>query len=564
MSDADAAGRHDAEPLASLVSQLRRERDGLREAMRTRALIEQAKGVLMARHRIDADAAFDRLSRTSQERNVRLAELAAAVVAQVSPPPGSAARPQPRPARGSAGRAVPVRVGEPGRLASPTLAPPATEDLPRVGHLLLASRLAAAPDRDAIVAALAEPATAWPPPASVVLTRCEPDGALRVVAAVGLSPEMASQWARIPPQVEVPLTTSARTGEPVWLADREQVDDAYPLMSRLAHVAAGVTLPVTYRGRMLGVLGLAWRDALDLDDALRAYLTAAADLVGQAWARIASGGAPEPTPDDVADEPWIQSLLDGALTPAALLAPRSEGGTVTDFIVVRANPAAVSDAQRQGVRLVGATLLTVVPEAGPRTLLPLCRAVLADGRSRQLDDVYLSGLTEDASGHYTVRVVRLGDRLQVTWRAWSAAELTHEDLVAAGRAVGVAAFRWRLGTRELRGTANLRQLLDWPSGRALAPDTVGEVVDPGGWLEVRRAVVHTLRTGAPLRRTIRLRTGNRWLQVVAERLADEAGRPVALRGHLRDVSRLPVVRIPPPMSGQRRELSDPPGAGWPI
>ncbi len=63
---------------------LRAERDGLREAMRNRAVIEQAKGILAARHGIDPDAAFDRLRGESQRRNVRLAELAAALVADVT------------------------------------------------------------------------------------------------------------------------------------------------------------------------------------------------------------------------------------------------------------------------------------------------------------------------------------------------------------------------------------------------------------------------------------------------------------------------------------------------
>ena len=49
--------------------------------MRNRAVIEQAKGILAARHGIDPDAAFDRLRGESQRRNVRLAELAAALVA---------------------------------------------------------------------------------------------------------------------------------------------------------------------------------------------------------------------------------------------------------------------------------------------------------------------------------------------------------------------------------------------------------------------------------------------------------------------------------------------------
>jgi GAF domain-containing protein len=48
----------------------------LREAMRSRAPIEQAKGIMMALHQIDADAAFDLLRSQSQNTNVKLHDVA--------------------------------------------------------------------------------------------------------------------------------------------------------------------------------------------------------------------------------------------------------------------------------------------------------------------------------------------------------------------------------------------------------------------------------------------------------------------------------------------------------
>jgi hypothetical protein len=54
----------------------------LREAMRTRPTIEQAKGILMADRKCSADEAFTLLRRLSNETNVRLADVAAAVVYQ--------------------------------------------------------------------------------------------------------------------------------------------------------------------------------------------------------------------------------------------------------------------------------------------------------------------------------------------------------------------------------------------------------------------------------------------------------------------------------------------------
>lgn len=50
-------------------------------AMTSRAGIEQAKGVLMAQRGIGAEAAFALMATASQDTNVKLREVAAAVVA---------------------------------------------------------------------------------------------------------------------------------------------------------------------------------------------------------------------------------------------------------------------------------------------------------------------------------------------------------------------------------------------------------------------------------------------------------------------------------------------------
>lgn len=53
----------------------------LREALSTRAVIEQAKGILMVRAAIDDEQAFALLRRTSQHQNRKLRDVAASVVA---------------------------------------------------------------------------------------------------------------------------------------------------------------------------------------------------------------------------------------------------------------------------------------------------------------------------------------------------------------------------------------------------------------------------------------------------------------------------------------------------
>jgi len=48
--------------------------------MRSRAVIEQAKGIIMADDQIDADAAFQRLVHFSQDSNIKLRDVAQRIV----------------------------------------------------------------------------------------------------------------------------------------------------------------------------------------------------------------------------------------------------------------------------------------------------------------------------------------------------------------------------------------------------------------------------------------------------------------------------------------------------
>ena len=54
--------------------------DQLHDALGNRDVIGQAKGILMERHRVSADAAFSVLSRVSQAQNLKLAEIARRLV----------------------------------------------------------------------------------------------------------------------------------------------------------------------------------------------------------------------------------------------------------------------------------------------------------------------------------------------------------------------------------------------------------------------------------------------------------------------------------------------------
>jgi hypothetical protein len=75
------------ERLLELTSVLARRASQLQEALDSRVVIEQAKGVLAERYRIEVEDAFRILRRTARSNRMRIHELAAHVVSSPDTPP---------------------------------------------------------------------------------------------------------------------------------------------------------------------------------------------------------------------------------------------------------------------------------------------------------------------------------------------------------------------------------------------------------------------------------------------------------------------------------------------
>ena len=76
VAEAVAVAVANADAHAQVVDQAH----NMRRAMESRAVIEQAKGVLMAQRGIDAQQAFDMLREASQRYNRKLREIALGIV----------------------------------------------------------------------------------------------------------------------------------------------------------------------------------------------------------------------------------------------------------------------------------------------------------------------------------------------------------------------------------------------------------------------------------------------------------------------------------------------------
>ena len=96
----------------------------MRARLETMPVIEQAKGILMAQYRCTPDEAFELLRRASQRANVKVSDLAAQIVEQItSPEPRTAGRP-PRPSSNGGRKRtrtaeLALRCRPPGKFSSP-------------------------------------------------------------------------------------------------------------------------------------------------------------------------------------------------------------------------------------------------------------------------------------------------------------------------------------------------------------------------------------------------------------------------------------------------------------
>jgi PAS domain S-box-containing protein len=79
---------------SSLYHSAQREVAQLQEALTRRAVIDQAKGILMGRHHCTSEEAFNQLRKLSNDTNVPLRDVASALIYQASVPPSPGAATQ--------------------------------------------------------------------------------------------------------------------------------------------------------------------------------------------------------------------------------------------------------------------------------------------------------------------------------------------------------------------------------------------------------------------------------------------------------------------------------------
>ena len=436
--------------LAPTVDRLRDEVEGLRHALRSRSIIEQAKGMLMERYGCTPDEAFERLARLSQHANVKLADVASALVeaslAAAEPPRGPAGGR--RRTRGGAERGAPARpvVDLAGEAAArwPRQGSGEGEFGARIRDLARGPRtraeLLAARDPQDILAAVVRTGLSHRPPNAAVLVALDVNGVVTLLASHGMSSATAARWRTFPLDLDLPVCRVLRTGRADWLTRPEGGGTPGDAAER-AGPALGLGLPEDWStvaavplGSGGGALVLVWARGgpTDPDDRAEVERLAAA-------AAVSLGKLPHPAPGRL-NPRWVPSglaadptlaVLDALWHPVLVCEPVAQpDGAVVDFRVVHLNPAAADQLGPGRDPAAGRRLLEISPDSVDNGLFAACRRVVATGAQVDLPGLGWRLASSGRVGRETVdvRLTRYRGGVLLTW----AREPVTEDRSEAG------------------------------------------------------------------------------------------------------------------------------------
>ncbi len=113
----------------------------------------------------------------------------------------------------------------------------------------------------------------------------------------------------------------------------------------------------------------------------------------------------------------LRAVIDSLLDPHIQMQPiRDSAGTIIDFELADANAAACEYTRQPYAKLIGMTLLTLVPGVS-KELLGWLVSVVDTGEPLMLDDyVYEQELMGGEQRHYELRVAKMDGGITYTWR----------------------------------------------------------------------------------------------------------------------------------------------------
>ncbi|MEU2423319.1 SpoIIE family protein phosphatase [Streptomyces sp. NPDC007851] len=515
-----AASAAEAAALAKVVSRQRAELDRLRDSVATAAVLERAKGALMATTGSTPEAAHEALVRRAEAGNRTLLEecwLTLGALMPTAPPAPAPASEPPAPAGDRTSPAVPEAAEILGRLGRALVRVTSPREL--AGTLL--EHLAPGLGADA-----------------VLLYRRLPDNGLELVAEAGIDTALADQWRLVPPLSGFAPLEAIKAGEPLWLEHFTKDRQRYQLIGEPhGRWRSRAWLPMTAGGGTGTALGVLRADGSVFGPADRELLTAVARLCA---GRLSTLDVPSP-PVPSGFSGTVQSVLDALPGAVVLLTPlRSSTGAVEDYRIDAASPNAMDILGRTGHEMIGAHILESYPSVAGESLWQGYLKALGgepyEGEPFVYEEI-VAGVPLTAT--YSVRAARLGDGLLVSWLRHDTEERQEQRLADMQRLGNLGWANWNLVTRQVTWSPQVYTILGRDPGRGAVPlDLLPDLVLPEDAHTLARGIAELARTGRRLDVPFRIRSGNavRHLRAVAEAVTAPDGTVVEVHGFVQDLT----------------------------
>jgi serine phosphatase RsbU (regulator of sigma subunit)/PAS domain-containing protein len=527
VTPAEPGAAPDLVELAKIVARQRAELDRLRDQAAMSAVVERAKGAVMALTGCSADAADEwLLQRAKAARHTLLEEcwITLGSLAPASPGPGEATE--------SAG------TGTTG-FGSDVLPETATPDDVAIALARLGQALVRVMTPHDLARCLLEHLAPDMAADAVMIYARRPDGGLELIGHAGIDDRLAAQWSQVPPLSGLAALDALRTGEPRWLEDLAPDERRDPLLGDPPERwRSRAWLPVPAPGSAEVCIGVLRGRAGSFTPRDRAHLRGVAGLCA---GRLRAFDAPPDRADDAATDA-VQALFDALPIAAMLLSPlRAASGETEDFGVEAATARAGELLGRPGEELAGRRLLEFRPTLAQEPLWQGCLRTLATGEPYESDpfahEEVVAGIA--ALSTYSARVAQLEDTLVVTWIRHGSSDRQEQRLADVQRLGNLGWANWNLATQEASWSTQVFAIFGRDPAHGPVPLTeLPELALPEDAPALTRAVRALVQEGRAFDLPFRVRTsgGIRHLRLVAETVADMHGTPVEVHGVVQDMT----------------------------
>ncbi|MFF3501331.1 SpoIIE family protein phosphatase [Streptomyces sp. NPDC003247] len=512
--------------LTRVVARQRAEMDRLQDLAATTAVVERAKGAVMALAGCSAEAAQEELRRRAKDARRTLLEECLLTLDGLGAPAGPApGRPDPADA---------VTGVSPDAPREPT-------DAAAVGLAGLGQALAHVGSPQDLARCLLDHLAPDTGADAVLIVARPPSGGLELLGHAGIDATLADRWSRVAPPGGTAALDALDAGRPRWLEDPEEERTRCPLTGDPPERwPSGAWLPVQ-AGEPAGLaLGILRRRGGPLTPEVRRRLLAAAGLCAGPLRVLGT----RQDPPVAADTDAVQTVFDRLPVAAVLLTPLPAAqGRVEDFRIDAAGPGTVDPFGRSGRRLVGLRVLECWPELAGEPLWQGCLTALASGQPYESEPVaHRQSGTGAGSGEppaCSARATRLGDRLVVSWIRQDPSDRQEQRLADVQRLGNLGWVNWNLVTGEVNWSSQVFTIFDRDPERGAVPlPRLPGLALPEDRPALARALGNLMREGRPCDAPFRITAGEgvRHLRAVAEAVTDADGTPVEVHGFVQDLT----------------------------